>query len=54
MDVDIMSQEESKLKPLASELDSSLITATTTGRDQQSPATLRHRHPPFDRFYSHQ
>ncbi|KAG8916685.1 hypothetical protein FRC01_002919, partial [Tulasnella sp. 417] len=56
MDVDIMNQEESKLKPLISELDSSLISAVATGRDQSSPSTtLRHRHhPPFDSLFSQQ
>ncbi|KAG9019108.1 hypothetical protein FRB90_006422 [Tulasnella sp. 427] len=45
MDVDIMSQEESKLKPPGSELDSSLISASATGRDHPS-ASLRRRHHP--------
>lgn len=43
-----MNQEESKLKPLASELESPFSAASTTGRDQQSSTTLRHRHHPFE------
>ncbi|KAG8917041.1 hypothetical protein FRC01_002699, partial [Tulasnella sp. 417] len=56
MEVDIMNQEESKLKPLTSELDSSLISAVATGRDQSSSSTtLRHRHHlPFDPLFSQQ